>query len=122
MINFQRLGKSFKYAFSGLQKVFKEEQNFRIHIIFALAILILALFFQIRLWQVIILILVISLIFILEIINSIFERLLDLLKPRMHQYVRDIKDMGAALVLVGAVAAVLVGILIFLPYIIDLFF
>ena len=112
MIKFRRLKKSFQYAIAGLKKVFLEEQNFRIHLIATLIILILAIYFQIAVWQFIILILVIALVLILEIINSVFERLIDLLKPRIHQYVKDIKDMGAALVFIGALTAVIVGILI----------
>jgi len=122
MINLRRLGKSFKYAFSGLKKIFGEEQNFRFHVIFAIFVFALAAFLRIQLWQLIILILAVCLVFVLEIINSIFERLLDLLKPRMHQYVKDIKDMGAALVFVGVLTAIAIGLIIFLPYFYKLLF
>jgi len=121
MFKLKRLYKSFTYAFSGLAKVFWEERNFRIHALISLLVIILAYYFRIAVWQLAILILIIALILILEIINTIFERLLDLLKPRIHQYVKDIKDMTAAAVLVGAWAAVLLGILIFLPYLIKEF-
>lgn len=122
MIKFTRLIKSFKYAFIGLQKVFWEEQNFRLDLIVALIIILAAWYLQIMVWQFIILILLISLVLILEIINTIFERLLDLLKPRIHQYVKDIKDMTAAAVFIGALASVIIGILIFLPYLVNKFF
>ncbi len=122
MIEHRRLMQSFKYALLGLKKVFIEEQNFRIHSIIALLVIILGFYFQITVWQWIIVILLIALILILEIINSIFERLLDLIKPRLHEYVGDIKDMTAAVVFVGAVLAVLIGLIIFLPYILAKFF
>ncbi|MFA5188454.1 MAG: diacylglycerol kinase [Patescibacteria group bacterium] len=122
MIKLRRLLKSFKYALAGLGKVFWEEQNFRLDLIIALIIILLAIYLEIAAWEFIILILIISLVLILEIINSIIERLLDLLKPRIHQYVKDIKDMTAAVVFVGALASVLIGILIFLPPIINKFF
>jgi len=121
MINLKRLLKSFKYALLGLGKVFWQEQNFRIHLIFTVIVLILAVYFQIQIWQFIILIFIIALVLILEIINTIFERLLDLLKPRIHQYVADIKDMTAAMVFIGALAAFIAGVLIFLPYIVKAF-
>lgn len=121
MIKFKRLLKSFKYALTGLNKVLWEEQNFQIDLFAALLILFLAVYFQIKAWQFIILILVIALVLILEIINSIFERLLDLLKPRLHNYVEDIKDMTAAAVFIGAICAFLIGLIIFLPYIIEKF-
>lgn len=117
MVNLGRLLLSFKYAFKGLNKVFWEEQNFRVHIFMAVSVLLLALYYKIEVWQFIILIIIIALVLTLEIINSIVERLLDLLKPRLHQYVKDIKDMTAAAVFIGALTAVIVGLLIFLPYI-----
>jgi diacylglycerol kinase len=120
MLSIRRLLKSFKYALSGLKKVVVEEQNFRIHLLATLIVIILAIYFKINTWQVALLVIVIALVLILEIINSIMERLIDLLKPRIHQYVKDIKDMGAALVFVGALAALFIGLLIFLPYIINL--
>lgn len=122
MVEHARLIKSFKYALLGFKKVFLEEQNFRIHSLIALVVIILGFYFQITVWQWIIVILLIALILILEIINSIFERLLDLIKPRIHEYVGDIKDMTAAVVFVGAVAAVFIGLIIFLPYIFQKFF
>jgi undecaprenol kinase len=122
MKRLKRLISSFKYAARGLKKVFREEQNFQIHIVFTVLVLILAIYFQIPLWQYIILILLIALVLILEIINSIIERLIDMLKPRIHQYVKDIKDMGAALVFVGALTAVIVGLLIFVPHLINKFY
>ena len=122
MFSLRRLLKSFKYAIWGLNKVFWEEQNFRIDFVIAFFILFFSVYFRIRVWEFIILILIIALVLILEIVNSIFERLLDLLKPRIHQYVKDIKDMTAAAVFIGALASVLIGILIFLPYIVNKFF
>ena len=113
--------KSFKYAFTGLNKVFWEEQNFRLDFLLALVIMLLAVILKIAIWEFIILVLVIALVLILEIVNSIFERLLDLLKPRIHQYVKDIKDMTAAAVFIGALAAVIIGLLIFLPYLVNFF-
>ena len=120
MVKCKRLCKSFKYALAGLKKVWQEEQNFRVHTLVTIIVLVLAFYFQIEVWQLIILILLIALVLILEIINSIMERFVDILKPRIHQYVKDIKDMGAAVVFVGALTAIIIGLIIFLPYFIEL--
>jgi len=120
MINFRRLGQSFKYAIAGWNKVFWAEQNFRIHSLAALLVLILAIWFQITVFDFIIIIFIIGFVFILEIVNTIFERLLDLVKPRLHSYVHDIKDMTAAIVLIGSIVAAIVGFLIFYPYFLAL--
>ncbi len=121
MAKIKRLISSFKYAIRGLKKVYKEEQNFRIHVFFTIVVLLLSFYFQIKLWEFVIIILLIALVLVLEIINSIIERLTDMLKPRIHQYVKDMKDMGAALVFVGAITSLIIGIIIFSPYIIALF-
>jgi undecaprenol kinase len=121
MLDLKRLGKSLKYSLTGLIKVFREEQNFRIHTATTLLVLVLAWYFQIKLIEFIILLMLIGLVLVLEIVNSIFERLLDLIKPRIHAYVEDIKDMAAALVFIGACLSVIIGLLIFLPYLMKLF-
>jgi len=115
-----RLAKSFRYALVGLKKVFIEEQNFQVHVLVTVVVVLLGWYFQISSWQWAILILLIAFVLILEIINSIIERLIDLLKPRIHEYVKDVKDMGAALVFIGALAALLIGLIIFLPYILSI--
>ena len=119
MFNLPRLFKSFKYSLTGIKLVFKEEKNFQIHTLVAVLVILLAIYFQVKIWEWIILLLLIALVLILEIINSILERFVDILKPRIHQYVKDIKDMGAAVVFIGALCAVIVGLIIFLPYIFN---
>jgi diacylglycerol kinase len=116
IVNLISLAKSFKYAFKGLWYVVKTEQSFRIHVIASLIVIILMIYFQVSLWQAIILLLVITLVLILELINSIFEKIIDILKPRVHFYVQIIKDMMAAAVLIASVGALVVGIMIFAPY------
>jgi diacylglycerol kinase len=49
-------------------------------------------------------------------LNTVFERLVDMLKPRVHLYVRDIKNITSSMVLITAVSAVIIGILIFGQY------
>ncbi|HBI97119.1 MAG: diacylglycerol kinase [Candidatus Falkowbacteria bacterium GW2011_GWC2_38_22] len=119
MINLKRLVKSFKYAFKGLLKVFKEEQNLRIQAFFAMIVIVLALFFQINRLEWILLIFVISLVMLMELANSAVERIADILKPRIDDYVKEIKDIAAAGVMLSSFVAVIIGLIIFFPYIIK---
>jgi diacylglycerol kinase len=57
-----------------------------------------------------------------EIINTAIERIVDILKPRIHPYARLIKDLMAAAVLISVTASIIVGIIIFYPYVRSLFF
>lgn len=121
IIRFHRLLKSFKYAFKGLWYTLCEEQNFRIHLIFTAIVILLAFFFRISTQEFLILIIVITLVLMAELINTIFERIVDILRPRLHPYAEKVKDMMAAVVLVAAISASLVGLLIFLPKVLEFF-
>lgn len=116
-----RLGKSFRYAAKGIAKVAREEPNFRIQL--GLAVVVVALMFAlgVRTPEKALLTLAIVLVLVLELVNSIFERMVDILKPRIHHYVEDIKDIMAGTVLVASVGALLIGVLIFWPYVVKLF-
>lgn len=117
MIRLSRLLKSYGYALKGLVKTFREEQNLKIQIFASLLVLVLAVYFSISRLEWAILTLVISLVLIAEIINSAVERVTDVLKPRINSYVKEIKDIMAAAVLLSSLAAVIVGLIIFWPYI-----
>jgi len=117
MIRFKRLYKSFTYAFRGLLKTFREEQNLRVQTIAALLAIILAVILKIERFEWALLIFSISLVILMEILNSAVERVSDVLKPRISSYVKEIKDIMAAAVLLSAISAVIIGLIIFLPYI-----
>ena len=119
MIKIKRLYKSFTYAFRGLGKTLKEEQNLQIQSIVGLVVIILGWYFRIEVEKWLILILVIGLVILMELINSAVERITDVLKPRLDSYVKEIKDIMAAAVMLASVIAIIVGLIIFLPYFIN---
>ncbi|MFC1612833.1 diacylglycerol kinase family protein [Patescibacteria group bacterium] len=119
MLNIKNIKRSFKYAIRGVVDVFKKEQNFRIEIFSALCVILMSIYFKITANQTIALILVIMFVLVLELINSAFERMVDVLLPRIHEYAKEIKDIMAAMVLIASIAAVIIGILIFWGYIIK---
>ncbi|MDD5031681.1 MAG: diacylglycerol kinase family protein [Patescibacteria group bacterium] len=116
MIRIRRLYKSFTYAFRGLGKTLREEQNLQIQSIAGLAAIILGWYFKIKNWEWAILILIIGLVVLMEIINSAIERITDVLKPRLDNYVKEIKDIMAAAVMLASIIALIVGLIVFLPY------
>ena len=122
MDNFQKLLKSFHYAFRGLKYVLKNEQNFQLEILGGIFVVILMFLFPTRPLEKIALFIVIFAVLVIELINTIFERVVDILKPRVHPYAQLVKDIMAAAVLLSSIGAVVVGVIIFYPYIRDLFF
>lgn len=121
MIRLSRLLKSYSYALKGLFKTFHEEQNLRIQIFAGLIVLFLGIYFSISRLEWVILTLAVCLVLTAEIINSAVERVTDVLKPRINSYVKEIKDIMAAAVLLSSLAAVIVGLIIFWPYAYKIF-
>ncbi|KKR34713.1 MAG: Diacylglycerol kinase [Candidatus Magasanikbacteria bacterium GW2011_GWA2_40_10] len=119
-MSLRRLLKSFVDAIHGLRHVFKSEQNFRIQALIGLLVLLAAFYFPLRSWEVILLILLVLLVLLVEILNTVFEYFSDLLKPRLHHYVRVIKDVMAGAVLLTSLVALIVGTIIFYPYLENL--
>lgn len=113
--------KSFRCAFRGLKYAISNERNFQIEILVALFVIILILIFKIKNWEAVTLILIITVVLIMELANTVVERVIDILKPRIHPYVRLIKDMMAAAVLISSIFAVVIGVIIFYPYFKDVF-
>lgn len=120
-MSLRRLLNSFADAVRGLKHVFKSEQNFRIQTLIGLLVLMAAAYFPLQNWEVILLILLVLLVLLVEILNTVFEYFSDLLKPRLHHYVRVIKDVMAGAVLITSLVAMAVGIIIFYPYLENLF-
>ncbi|MBT5808101.1 diacylglycerol kinase family protein [Candidatus Uhrbacteria bacterium] len=120
MISLHRLKQSLTHALRGVRVVFVAEQSFRLQVIAAIAVVAAGFYFQVTSNEFVILMLLIGAILSLEMINSIFERIVDSFKPRIHPIVKDIKDIMAGAVLVASVAAVAIGVTIFDSYILAL--
>lgn len=117
MNSVQQFFRSFKHAIRGLADVAKHERSFRFQLIMATIVIVLIVVFPLAVWERILLILMIAAVLVLEVINSIFERISDALKPRLHPMVREVKDMMAGAVLLTAVTSVVVAAMIFWSYI-----
>jgi len=120
-LSFRKLYLSFKYAFRGLKYIIKSQQSFRIHLVITCLVVALMIYLRVTLWESVALIVAIVMVLVLELINSTFEKMMDILKPRIHPYAEVIKDTMAATVLIASIAAAAIGLIVFVPYFIDLF-
>ena len=112
---------SLKHALRGLVYATRYERNFQIELVLAVFVLALIFIFKVKGWEAVILLLMIMWVLITELTNTVMERIVDILKPRIHPYARLIKDIMAAVVLISCIAAVAIGTIIFRPYFIELF-
>jgi len=92
------------------------ENNFRVHLAIALLVVGAMIWLKVNRLEAAILLLLISTILTLELVNTVVERFVDLLEPRVHTYVGLIKDLMAAAVLITSLAAAVIGLLILWPY------
>ena len=111
---------SLKNACRGIACVFKSEQNFRIQIVAAVLVVGGIIYFPLRNWEVIVVILLITMVLTMELLNSALERFADLLKPRLYDYVSVIKDIMAGAVFITSIGALFVGVIIFLPHFMNI--
>lgn len=119
MIHFGRLFLSFRNAFRGIAVVVREEQSFRIQAAVGVLVVAAGFAFRVRAWEWIVLLLLIGVVLGLELLNSILERLVDALKPRLHPVAKDVKDMMAAVVFIASFLSALVGVSVFWPHVFE---
>ncbi len=110
------VGSSFSHAWRGLRLAFSTERSFRIQVAVALVVILLVSLMPFSPWERVILLVATSAVLVLELLNSTVERLVDLFKPRLHPYVRDVKDLMAGAVLVASIFALIVGLMVMWPY------
>lgn len=106
---------SFGHAFHGWAYVLRTQRNAWIHAVIATLVFILSFWLDLppRDWAVVIL--TIAFVFSAEFINTAIEAVVDLASPVHHPLAKVGKDVGAAAVLIAALAAVMVGLLILGP-------
>ena len=117
MIKHRTLLKSFGYAVNGIRFALKEDQNIRIHLLAAVVVIGLSFFFHVNAFEMGILGVMILLVITTEMINTALEKTVDLITKEYREEAKIAKDVGAGMVLISAVGSVIVGVLIFAPYI-----
>lgn len=111
---------SFKFAIKGIRLLWREP-NFRIHVIVFLIVLIFSFYLKITNLEWIVVILSSSFVLVSEAINTAIEKTLDFLTLEKDNTIEKIKDISAGFVLISAINAVIVGGIIFIPKIINIF-
>ncbi len=109
------LQQSFGCAFRGLAFVIRTQRNARIHLVLALVAVGLGVAVRLSLLEWALLCLVIVLVFAAEVMNTAIELLVDLASPGYHETARAAKDAAAGAVLCLSLAAVVVGLILFGP-------
>jgi len=113
------LFKSFQYAFEGFQTCISSERNLIIHFIFMILVIFLGFFFSIKTSEWIVCILLFGAVISAELFNTAIETTVDICSPEIRPQAKIAKDTAAAAVLTLAISSLVIGILIFLPYVLE---
>ena len=111
--------RSIRYAFEGLWLVICTQHNAWIHLAATILVIGGGIYFEISRTDWAIVTITIVGVWVAETINTAFEYLCDITNPDYHPVVKKAKDVSAAAVLISAIGAIIVGLIIFLPYVIH---
>ena len=107
---------SFKFAFKGMTAVFRSEPNMHLHVLASMIVFVMAYRFEVTRTEWCLLVFCVGLVWMAEIFNTSIETLTDLVSPEQHVLAGKTKDLAAGAVLMAAITAVVVGLIIFIPY------
>lgn len=113
-----KLLKSFTYALDGIYYALSTQRNMKIHSIALTLVIIFGIYFHLSSVEWLAIILSSGLVISLEIVNTAIENICDLLKEKLKldfHHTTHARDLAAGAVLVSAVAALLTGLVIFIP-------
>ena len=110
---------SFKYAFEGIFTSFKTERNMKIHVLIMILVILTGVILKIDKMDWIICIILFALVIGGELFNTTIETVVDMIMPEKNEKAKIAKDISAGAVLVLAIGAAIIGIMIFLPKILN---
>ena len=116
----ERYKKSFIHALEGIVYCIKFEHNTIIIVICAIIVTLCGFFFSISLYEWLFVITMIGIISACEMINSSIEAAIDLTTSEIHPLAKIAKDTASSATLILSITALIGGLIIFLPKVIDL--
>jgi diacylglycerol kinase (ATP) len=113
--------RSFKYAFRGLKVMIVSQHNAWIHAVATVVAVLVSFYFHLTRAEWCWIILAIISVWTAEAFNTAFEFLTDVASPEFHPLAEKAKDVAAGAVLITAIGSVLIGIVVFGPYVLSTF-
>lgn len=107
---------SFKYALEGIMAALRQEPNLKFHFLAGFLVVILSFILNISKTDWLIIIFLIGFVIAVELTNTAIETVVNEFTDKEHPGAKYAKDISAGVVLVAAITSVIVGLLVFLPY------
>lgn len=116
----EKFSKSVGHAIDGIEYTINKERNIKLEILAAIIVSVAGFILKITLTEWLVMLLVISMVLSLELINTAIERCVDLVTKDYHDLAKVAKDASAGAVFMMSLFSIIIGIVIFLPKIINL--
>jgi len=120
MRKMKKIRNSFKYAIEGIWTSFKTERNMKIHIFIMILVIIAGIILKINKSEWIICIILFAIVIGSELFNTSIETIVDMVMPEKNEKAKIAKDVSAGAVLVVAIEAAIIGLVIFVPRILNI--
>lgn len=112
MIEVRKVLRSFRFAGQGIFDLFRYENNAKVHLLAAIAVIGVGFWLQLSALEWAIILTQIGLVWAAEAVNTAIEKLCDVVSPAHHPTIGKVKDMAAGAVLILTIMAVVIGLLI----------
>ena len=116
----KKLVNSFKYAGEGIVSSLKTERNMKIHVIIMFLVILAGVLLKINKEEWITCIICFAIVIAGELFNTAIETVVNIVMPYRNEKAKLAKDISAGGVLVLAIGAAIIGLIIFVPKIIEL--
>ena len=110
---------SFRYAIRGIYRLASSQHNAWIHAAATVLVVVAGGVFQISANDWCWIVVATSIVWTAEAMNTSLEFLADVACPDIHPLVRDAKDVAAGAVLISAIAATIIGTIVFWPHVVS---
>lgn len=121
ILDHKRLIDSFRYAFYGIVEAYKSEQNLKIHTVIAILVVIFGFVLELSYVEWLVCLVLIGLVLMAEFFNTAIEYVVDLASPEIHPLAKAAKDTASAGVLMMAIISAIIGLIIFVPKVVEVF-
>lgn len=112
--------RSFRYAIRGVGLMIHSQHNAWLHALATIAVVSIGCLFNITTSEWCWLVLALMAVWTAEAMNTALEFLADVASPEFHPLVEKAKDVAAGAVLLSAIGSVIIGLLVFMPYLLRI--
>ena len=107
--------KSIGFALRGALFLIRTERSIKIQVVIALLVTAAGFYYEISTTEWIVQVLAIALVLGVEGLNTAIEKIADYIQPQYDQKIGFIKDISAGAVMLVAIAAAVIGLIIYIP-------